>query len=359
MATRRPQAGLVDIATNLTDCVFRGLSWGGKKLHDDDFNAMLQRAVTVGVRRIIITGTSLEQSARAIHLCKAHKGLLFCTVGVHPAHAAEFLRPVEPSWNKALDSVTMAPPPEFVAPEAFHVDGAVFTVDHSILDSRLKLLDELVSSNRDVVVGFGEIGLDYAELKYCPAAVQKLFFVKQLELAARLELPLVLHSRDCGMDFAHLVAAHRSLLSSGGVVHSFTGPPEELTMLLDLGLHVGLNGSAFRTREFSLATIPRLPVERLMLESDAPWCDLRNEHYGYPFVHTSFPTTKRGKPFKEGHCVERRVEPCHVRQVLEAYCGARRDVLSVAVDEDEIEEIVHRNSMALFWRPKSNEQRNE
>jgi TatD DNase family protein len=349
MTSSRVSPGIIDIATNLTDCVFRGISWGGKKTHDDDFSAMLQRAAVAGVHRIIITGTSLEQSARAIHLCQQHRGLLFCTVGVHPAHAAEFLRPVEPSWNKRLDSVTISPPDEFVAPEAFKKDGTFFTLNEEIIATRRMLLQELVENNRDVVVGYGEIGLDYAELKYCPAEVQKVFFVKQLELAATLGLPLVLHSRDCGMEFAEMLQAHAPLLKNRGVVHSFTGGSEELKAVLSLGLSVGLNGSALRTRALAEAVLPVLPLERTMVESDAPWCDIRPDHYGHGFVRTNFPTTKRGKPFKAGHCIERRVEPCHVRQVLEAVCGARREILASGETDDAVEAIVLQNSLAMFW----------
>lgn len=352
MSAPRSAVGLIDVATNLTDCVFRGITWGGKRIHDDDFATVLQRAVSTGVQRIIITGTSLEQSARAIHLCRKHKGYLFCTVGVHPSHAAEFLRPVDPLWNKQLDSVTIDGPPEYVAPECLRADGTFFTVDEGVVVQRLALLEALVEKNRDVVVGYGECGLDYAELKYCPLPIQKLFFARQLELAVRLKLPLVLHSRDCGMDCVEMLQAHVTVHGPlSGIVHSFTGSPAELTALLDIGLSIGLNGSAFRTKPFLDAILPLLPLARTVIESDAPWCDIRSVHYSYPFIETQFLTTKRGKPFRDGMCVERRVEPCHTRQVLEALCGARRAALGDVASEtnDQVEETLLCNALRMFW----------
>lgn len=344
---------LLDIAVNLTDCVFRGVDWKGKQTHKDDFDAVLQRARDSGVQKILVSGTNLEQCERAIALCKMYPGFLYCTVGVHPAHCAEFLTPLElPRPSISATKVTIDPPAG--------LPTSLPTTDEEVSNSaaRLAHLKHLVANNRDVVVAIGEIGLDGAELSYCPMDVQAKYFELQLkELAAAFKLPLFLHSRDCGMDFINLLQAYDGSLeggiaqNGGGVVHSFNGSHEELKRILELELFVGLNASAFRTETAARACVELIPLDRLMLETDAPWCDAKKSDFGYPFISTHFDTQKRSAKFVEGRCIERRNEPCHLVQVLEEYCGALRHFkgLHDAGLENTVEDAVFRNCNKLFF----------
>ncbi|CUG90732.1 DNase, putative [Bodo saltans] len=340
---------LLDIAVNLTDCVFRGIDWKGKQTHKDDFDFVLQRARDSGIQKILVSGTNLEQCERAIALCKLYPGFLYCTVGVHPAHCAEFLMPLEfPRPTTSATAVTINPP--------FGLPTSLPTFDEETLNStaRLNHLKDLVANNRDVVVAIGEIGLDGAEVAYCPMDLQEKYFALQLkELSGAFKLPLFLHSRECGMQFVEVLGSC-GVPGRGGVVHSFNGSHEELKCILDLGLYVGLNASAFRTEETARACCEQIPLSRLMLETDAPWCDARKVDFGYPFISTHFDAQKRSSKFVEGRCVERRNEPCHLIQVLEEYCGAlgyfklHEDVDDASLIE-KVESSVFRNCNDLFF----------
>ncbi|KAG5475334.1 hypothetical protein LSCM1_03447 [Leishmania martiniquensis] len=335
---------LVDVAANLTDCVFRGVDWNGKRLHDDDFDCVLARAQECNVHQIMITGTSLAQCVKAIALCRRYPNRqLLCTVGVHPAHCGEFLRPLD------LHEVQRVAANDTSSVTARYEKPAATTTavqEEAWAQERLDYLVNLVKENRDVVVAVGEIGLDYAELTCCPREVQETYFVRQLIAFAPLQLPFLFHSRGCGMSFVgHLKDTWAQLSSQAtttrlvdskmhsasslpnaqlcGVVHSFNGTLEEQEALLSMGLYLSVNGSAFR--EASLAAqVTSIPVDRLMFETDAPWCDIRPNDYGAQFVRTTFTTTKRRRPFEMGACLERRNEPCHLVQVMEAYLGCAK-----------------------------------
>ena len=320
MATFVQNAGkvkLIDIAVNLTDCVFRGISWKGKPMHPDDFDQVILRAKNAGVDKIIVSGTSMEVSQKAVELCKQNRGFLYCTVGVHPAHCNELFFPLatqpEASKPKSPTSSTVATP---------------VAMDKEFAKSQLGKLRSLIDGNRDVVVGIGEIGLDYAEEKLCSREVQRHGFELQLEMAKAYQLPLFLHSRDCGMDFVDVIAPFRSNFHRG-VVHSFNGSPQELDALLAMKLHIGINGSSLREKETAEAILRVTPLDALVVESDAPWCDIRKDHYAFSFIKTHFESSPKEK-FQMGKCVQRRNEPCHCLQVLEALYGIRADVVSQA-----------------------------
>lgn len=325
--------GLVDIAVNLTDPVFRGVDYKGRRVHDDDFDLMMERAAAVGVDKMIITGTSYRQSIEAIQLCRRYPDRLRCTVGVHPAHCQEFESLVSLTDESQIPAAELTDPSgstQSVAPEE---DVDKRGVAH--LEKVIRLIEE----NRDVVVAVGEIGLDYAELSMCPREVQHKYFEKQFRAYASLGLPFLFHSRDCGnffVDALERFIAEEQKKGLGdevtetiptiratirGVVHSFNGTVEEQERLLRLGLLLSVNGSALRTHELA-SQVARIPLDRLLLETDAPWCDIRKKDYGYQFIQTHMETNKRGKPFVMGKCLERRNEPCHLVQVMEAFLGA-------------------------------------
>ena len=207
---------LVDIGCNLAHDSF-----------DRDRGRVIADAVAVGVRQIMVTGTSVTASARAIELCAAMPATLFATAGIHPHHASE-------------------------------VDG------HSI-ESLAKLLES------PAVVAVGECGLDYFR-DYSPREAQLAAFEAQLELAAERRRPVFLHERDAHDDSVRLLSRHRQRLV-GGVAHCFTGDREQLKAYLDLDLHIGITGWICDERRGGplRAAVGSLPPERLLLETDAPY----------------------------------------------------------------------------------------
>lgn len=110
----------------------------------------------------------------------------------------------------------------------------------------------------------------------CPKEPQLKYFASQLRLSTSLHLPLFLHSRAASADFFSLLSPHLPFLP-GGLVHSFTGTLEEMQELVAAGLYIGINGCSLKTDE-NLAVVKEVPLDRLMLETDGPWCEIRPSH---------------------------------------------------------------------------------
>ena len=230
---------LIDIGANLTHDSF-----------DADREAVLARAASAGVRRIVVTGTSVTSSVQAAALCEAKADALFATAGVHPHHAADF----DAHTTAALRALLAAP--KFVA--------------------------------------VGECGLDFFR-DYSPRDAQRSAFTAQLELAADVGKPVFLHQRDAHEEFIALLAPMRARLA-GGVAHCFTGGPSELAAYLELDLHIGITGWVCDERRGAdlRAAVPLIPLNRLLVETDAPYLlprdlvpkpkDRRNEPQFLPHV---------------------------------------------------------------------------
>lgn len=233
---------LIDIGANLTHDSF-----------DTDRGAVLERAAAAGVGRLIVTGTSVTNSAQAVELCATHPGVLFATAGVHPHHAREF------------DA---------------HTSGA---------------LRALLAN--PAVVAVGECGLDFFR-DFSPRTDQLNAFAAQLELAAEIGKPVFLHQRDAHAAFLDVLTPLRSRLV-GGVAHCFTEGPEELAAYLDLELHIGVTGwvcderRGARLRE----ALPHIPLDRLLIETDAP--------YLVPRDLVPQPRGRRNEPAFLAHILER------------------------------------------------------
>lgn len=207
---------LIDVGSNLT--------------HDSfavDRDAVMARALQAGVRRQVVTGADLASSRQAAELAACHPSRLWSTAGVHPHHARSFL-------------------------------GA----------QRSELMDLLRLKS---VVAVGECGLDYFR-NLSPPPDQRAAFIAQLEIAAQTRKPVFLHQRDAHSDFAAIVKDFDGRLQ-GGVAHCFTGGEIELEAYLKLGLYIGITGWACDERRGVelRAIVPRIPADRLLIETDAPY----------------------------------------------------------------------------------------
>lgn len=224
---------LIDIGANLTHDSF-----------DHDRESVLERAAAAGVGRLVVTGTSVTASVQALELCTGHSGKLFATAGIHP-HQAD-----------SLDSHSLA------------------------------ALESLLPN--PAVVAVGECGLDFFR-DYSPREAQQRAFAAQLELAIAVRKPVFLHQRDAHEEFLKILAPRRGELV-GGVAHCFTGGPEVLAAYLDLDLYIGVTGwLCDERRGASLrAALPRIPLERLLVETDAP--------YLLPRDLPSKPQSRRNEP---------------------------------------------------------------
>ena len=127
-----------------------------------------------------------------------------------------------------------------------------------------------------------------------------------------------------------------------GVVHSFTGDLEELNQLLEMGLYIGVNGCSLKTEE-NLEMVKKIPLDRLMLETDCPYCDIRNSHASSKYVKTQIPKVTKEKylcnPVKMN---KDRNEPCTMIQVVEVVSAL------LNVSEEEVCAKAWQNTMEMF-----------
>ena len=118
------------------------------------------------------------------------------------------------------------------------------------------------------MVALGEIGLDYHYDDMAPKEVQRNLFERQLLLAKRKGLPVLVHDRDAHGDTLDLLRRHRPF----GVVHCFSGSVEMMREVVALGMYVGLGGAVtFKNARVPLEVARAVPLERLLLETDAPY----------------------------------------------------------------------------------------
>jgi TatD DNase family protein len=208
---------MIDIGANLTHASFR-----------DDVADVLARARAAGVSEVIVTGTSVEESAAAAHL--AEQFGLHATAGVHPHHAGQ------------CD------------------------------DTTISAIEAIARHPRNVAIG--ECGLDFNR-NYARHPDQEKWFAAQIELALKLAKPLFLHSRDAHPRFAEIL---RSFRIERAVAHCFTGEKEELHAYLDLGLYIGITGWICDERRgrHLLELVRDIPADRLLVETDSPYLTPRD-----------------------------------------------------------------------------------
>lgn len=320
MTTQQPASSIryIDVGVNLTDPVFKGIH-RGKRKHADDFAAVLGRAKAAGVVNQIITGGSLSESRQALKLAETHG--FYATVGCHPTRSSEPTKKPEGVYMKSIDDLITA-----------HLSGP------------------------GRVVAVGECGLDYDRLHFADKETQKKAFREQLELAKKHHLPLFLHSRAAHADFVALLTeagmhenGGEAIGGKSGVAHSFTGETSEMEELVSMGYYISVNGCSMKTAT-QLEMIKKIPLDKLLLETDAPWCSLTGGHASKDYL-TSLPPHLRGlympaaaQPdrWQEGKAVKGRNEPCAIGAV--AYVVAQLK----GVPLEEVTEHAWRNTLALF-----------
>jgi TatD DNase family protein len=190
-----------------------------------DLGACLERAAHVGVKRIVTIGIGVSESLRAVEIAAARPEV-FATVGIHP-HGA---RPLDAALRNDLKTL----------------------------------------ARRPKVVAVGEIGLDYYRDRQ-PRPIQRRCFEEQLELAGELGLPVVVHVRDAYEDALNIIAVHADRLP-GVVLHCFSGDWAAAERCLAWGCYLSMPGTVtFAKARMQQEVARRMPVERLLLETDAPF----------------------------------------------------------------------------------------
>ena len=194
----------------------------------DDLEAALGRARAAGVEQLVHIGCRLEAFDPALALARAHPSI-FTAIGIHPHDA------------KTADEAAMT------------------------------RLEQLAAANRgEFVVAIGETGLDYY-YDFSPREAQRETFARHIDLARRLDMPLVLHIRDAHDEAFEIVDACAPR-ENPGIVHCFTGTPTEARGWLDRGWHVSFSGIAtFPSATPVLEAARACPADRILIETDAPF----------------------------------------------------------------------------------------
>ena len=191
-----------------------------------DLDAVLDRAKAVGISTIINIGLGLENSRQVLSQAHSHP-TLHPVLGWHPHEADDFT----PQKGKELMKLAQDP----------------------------------------AVVGFGEIGLDFA-LNHSTCQNQLRAFESLLEIAAELKLPVVIHSREAFSETLALLEKYAPLLTRGGVIHCFNRGWAEAQAYLDLNFYLSLPGCLTYPKTEDLSQAARLiPQNRLLVETDAPY----------------------------------------------------------------------------------------
>ncbi len=188
----------------------------------EDLFPLLESMPSLGVEKIIAVGYDLRSSAEEIELAHIFPHV-FAAAGVHPENCYEL-------------------------PEDW-----------------LTQLEKMIADER--VCALGEIGLDY-HYDNTDKAVQAEVFEKQLELAKKLELPVIIHSRDACEDTMNILKKHRPR----GVLHCFSGSAEIAAEVVKLGMYIGFTGVlTFKNAKKAVAACEAVPLDRLLLETDCPY----------------------------------------------------------------------------------------
>ena len=201
---------------------------------EEDFIDILIRAKNQQVQKIMIPGTTVEDSRLAVELgCKYAE--CFAAVGVHPNTALE--------WSA--------------------------DTKHSIIEL----------SNHPAVYAIGEIGLDYYR-DHTPHEVQKIAFVEQLQIAGKIGKPVIIHIRESIDDsfqilFSWQESLHNenlSLAASPGILHAFPGTIEEALLGIKHNFKIGVGGPVtFKNAKDRHSVVAQLPLSSIVLETDAPF----------------------------------------------------------------------------------------
>jgi TatD DNase family protein len=187
---------------------------------------VLERARAAGVRVVQTIGTRLDRFDRVLAIAEAESAV-FCSVGVHPHHAAK--EPLE-------------------GPEPL-----------------------LACAAHPKVIGIGESGLDYY-YEHSPREVQERVFRAHIEAARQSGLPLVVHTREADEDTIAVLRDEMGNAPFTGVVHCYSSSKALGHAAIEMGMYLGIGGIlTFKRSDQLRATVRELPLDRLLLETDAPY----------------------------------------------------------------------------------------
>ncbi|MGR3766402.1 TatD family hydrolase [Rossellomorea sp. NS-SX7] len=239
--------------------------------YNEDLEEVLSRAKEAGVGRMVVVGFDRPTIERAMELVERYD-FLYASVGWHP-----------------VDAIDMK-------------------------EEDLAWIEEL--SSHPKVVALGEMGLDYHWDK-SPKDVQKEVFRKQIHLAKKVKLPIIIHNREATQDIVDILR-EEGAEEVGGIMHCFSGSPEIAQECVDMNFYISLGGPVtFKNAKKPKEVAQEIPMEKLLIETDCPYLA---------------PHPNRGK----------RNEPAYVKLVAEQIAELK------GISLEEVEKITTENANKLF-----------
>lgn len=192
-----------------------------------DLDSVIDRAIQNGVKGIVTIGIDLTSSQSAVEIARGN-ATVRATVGYHPHDS-------DKADQKTLDKLV-----------------------------------ELAENNKEEVVGWGEIGLDYVK-KYSSPETQRRVFRKQLQIARKLKLPVIIHDREAHEDCLRILS-EEGPFEQGGIMHCFSGDLMLALKVIDFNFHISIPGIVTYKKAQVMQDVARqVPIERLLIETDGPF----------------------------------------------------------------------------------------
>ncbi len=274
---------MIDIGLNLASSQFK-----------NDTQEVVNKALIAGVTKMIVTGTTIEQSRQAEQYTHLYPEHLYATAGIHPHHASSFNQ------------------------------------------QSIRELETLLRQEK--VLAVGECGLDFKR-NFSTPKEQLSCFEAQLELAVDLQLPVFLHQRDAHHEFLALIKKYRSGLVNA-VAHCFTGGKEELIPYLEADMHIGITGWLCDERRGKALQdcVALIPKDKLMVETDAPYLFPRD---------LFFLPQYSGLSAKEKKKISRRNEPQYLPHIVNTLANY------LDMNKEELARMTRENTQRFFALPMS------
>lgn len=194
--------------------------------YDGDREELIEKMYEEKVTKIVVVGYDIEKSKQAVEIAKKHE-YIYAAVGIHPSD-------IEKSKEK--------------------------------IDEQIQEIEKL--SSREKVVAIGEIGLDYHWEKE-NKELQKYAFIKQIELANKLKLPIIIHTRDAIADTIEILKNIK--IENSGVLHCCTLNKDLIKTGLEAGLYTSFGGPITFKNTKNLEFIETIPDDKILIETDSPY----------------------------------------------------------------------------------------
>lgn len=193
---------------------------------DEDREALIASLPVNGIERVINVGASMDSCRATLELIEKYD-FMYGALGIHPSDCGE------------------------------------------LTDADIDWLEREAAGNPKVV-SIGEIGLDY-HWQEPESAVQVKWFESQLDLAKRVNLPVIIHSRDADLPTQEILRAHQDGFT-GGVIHCYSYSKESSRIYMDMGYYIGVGGVVtFKNARKLKETVEYAPLDRILLETDCPY----------------------------------------------------------------------------------------